>query len=377
MQRDIVRAHVARWELVRPEDEDYVPDTATALAAKLSITPFAATQLVTQSWLLARWPGLHALFKSAAIPIKHMETVLDLTEGVDAENRGAVEKEIIDLLTPNHYLQQLPSVRSITYRIKKIIERIQPNARPLGDGEEKREGNTIGHAGPEISFDQREESRTKIFIGLPKADGIVFEKAIKTIADTHDCTLPEALMILVEGKVNVQVTLNLYKNTADPTEDIFAEGSWIPKAAGEKWMQQVGHLAAPGYAESAGYQPSYAIKAAVVGRDGGCRAPGCSAPPFRCDVDHVARYNHDDPAAGGPTNTDNLHLLCRYHHRLKTAGVLDVELRPDGTECWTSVGDGHKTITTPYGPLGRETFERRHVRRTTALHLHNEEELGI
>lgn len=371
-QRDSIRAQLTLWELCAPDGEDFVPDVATGIAAKLSITAHAATRLAAHGWLLARWPGFQRLFHTLTIPVKHMVAVLELTEAVDDEYQSAIESEIIALLTPEHPGQQLPSVRSLNYWVRTIIERIQPNARPLEEGEELRTEHTVEHQAPEISFDNRANSRTTIFIGLPKADGILVEKSLRAVASAHGCSVAEALVAIIREKLDVQVTLNLYKNTANPTEDIFAEGSWLPKAVGTAWLERVTHLAAPGYAESAGYCPSEAVKAAVAGRDGGCRAPGCTKEPYLCDVDHVHRYDHDNPEAGGPTSTANLHLLCRYHHKLKTAGVLDVELRPDGSECWTSVGDGHQTITTPYGPLGRETFERRHVRRTKALHTHHE-----
>lgn len=63
----------------------------------------------------------------------------------------------------------------------------------------------------------------------------------------------------------------------------------------------------------------------------------------------------------------NLHLLCSKHHNLKTAGSWDVALHPDGHEVWTSHGDGHSVITEAEGPLGRETFAQRNVRKTKAL----------
>ena len=297
-QRDSIRAQLTLWELCAPDGEDFVPDVATGIAAKLSITAHAATRLATHGWLLARWPGFQRLFHTLTIPVKHMVAVLELTEAVDDDYQSAIESEIIALLTPEHPGQQLPSVRSLSYWVRTIIERIQPNARPLEEGEELRTEHTVEHQAPEISFDNRANSRTTIFIGLPKAEGILVEKSLRAVASAHGCSVAEALVAIIREKLDVQVTLNLYKNTANPTEDIFAEGSWLPKAVGKAWLERVTHLAAPGYAESAGYSPSEAVKAAVAGRDGGCRAPGCTKEPYLCDVDHVHRYDHDNPEAG-------------------------------------------------------------------------------
>ena len=116
------------------------------------------------------------------------------------------------------------------------------------------------------------------------------------------------------------------------------------------------------------------MDAFVEGRDGVCRFPGCDKPAHRDDKDHVQNYDHDDPDAGGPTATGNLHCLCRRHHNLKTAKLWDVEAHPDGTEVWTSADGEHRYVTVPQGPLagfGRQTFDARATRLTGARAEHN------
>lgn len=44
-------------------------------------------------------------------------------------------------------------------------------------------------------------------------------------------------------------------------------------------------------------------------RDGGCSFPGCTHPSSWCDRHHITNW-----ITGGPTDLDNLTLLCRYHH---------------------------------------------------------------
>ena len=48
---------------------------------------------------------------------------------------------------------------------------------------------------------------------------------------------------------------------------------------------------------------------ALIARDGGCSFPGCQHPPEWCERHHIVAW-----ADGGPTDLDNLTLLCRYHH---------------------------------------------------------------
>ena len=55
---------------------------------------------------------------------------------------------------------------------------------------------------------------------------------------------------------------------------------------------------------------------AIRFRDGVCRAPGCTVPADRCDLDHRV------PHPAGPTNGTNMWALCRRHHALKGHGYL-------------------------------------------------------
>jgi hypothetical protein len=50
---------------------------------------------------------------------------------------------------------------------------------------------------------------------------------------------------------------------------------------------------------------------AIAARDRHCVFPSCTRPPRHCDVHHLHHREH-----GGPTNTSNGALLCRFHHRL-------------------------------------------------------------
>ncbi|WP_157390137.1 HNH endonuclease signature motif containing protein [Nocardia terrae] len=66
------------------------------------------------------------------------------------------------------------------------------------------------------------------------------------------------------------------------------------------------------------YRPGARVAARVRALDGTCRAPGCHIPAAAADLDHQDRFDHADPASGGPTTEDNLGARCRRHHRLKT-----------------------------------------------------------
>jgi hypothetical protein len=49
---------------------------------------------------------------------------------------------------------------------------------------------------------------------------------------------------------------------------------------------------------------------ALIARDGGCAFPGCDHPAEWCQRHHIREW-----IDGGPSDIDNLVLLCGYHHR--------------------------------------------------------------
>lgn len=73
----------------------------------------------------------------------------------------------------------------------------------------------------------------------------------------------------------------------------------------------------------------------LVVRDEGCRFPGCNRAAGFCDAHHVVHWED-----GGPTDRDNLLLLCPHHHRVVHQPGWNLEFdgldvgvfRADGTE---------------------------------------------
>jgi hypothetical protein len=77
--------------------------------------------------------------------------------------------------------------------------------------------------------------------------------------------------------------------------------------------------------------PDVFTRRAVVARDRRCRWPGCSEARF-VQVHHRWHWTQ-----GGPTDLDNLVLLCWWHHHALHEGGFTIDdrcraLRPDGTE---------------------------------------------
>ncbi len=75
-----------------------------------------------------------------------------------------------------------------------------------------------------------------------------------------------------------------------------------------------------------------AQRRAIAVRDGGCVFPGCDAPIGWLDAHHVDPFDH-----GGPTDTDQMAGLCRWHHRHVAHGARwTMGITTDGSTWFTS-----------------------------------------
>ena len=79
------------------------------------------------------------------------------------------------------------------------------------------------------------------------------------------------------------------------------------------------------------YEPPQALVDFLLARDRTCRFPGCRQSASRADIDHAQSWE-----IGGETTPENLGLLCRRHHRLKTHGKWSLVSNADGSCNWTS-----------------------------------------
>ncbi|WP_245822801.1 HNH endonuclease signature motif containing protein [Brachybacterium avium] len=84
------------------------------------------------------------------------------------------------------------------------------------------------------------------------------------------------------------------------------------------------------------YRPSAAMAENLRLIDPVCAVPGCSRNVMTVgEMDHIEEFDLEAPTHGGPTSIENLHRLCRRHHRMKSAGLLDpVRERETGATRW-------------------------------------------
>lgn len=106
------------------------------------------------------------------------------------------------------------------------------------------------------------------------------------------------------------------------------DGTVVPLAVFEVWRcggyEQRAYLDGDGVMLALGREERYAnreLRRALAARDRGCGVPGCDRPPEHCDAHHVIWWENF-----GPTDIDNMVLLCRYHHNRVHAGRLSIEM---------------------------------------------------
>lgn len=106
------------------------------------------------------------------------------------------------------------------------------------------------------------------------------------------------------------------------------------------------------------YRPSREQREALVWRDRYCRIPGCQRPGRSCDVDHVQEFQD-----GGQTTLENLTLLCRKHHRLKSLGHLRIRFTENG-ELRVTDRFGLSVVSVPWESAnagGSKVFQRQRM----------------
>jgi hypothetical protein len=98
---------------------------------------------------------------------------------------------------------------------------------------------------------------------------------------------------------------------------------------------------------SDGYRPTRHALVFVRTRDRTCRFPGCTRPATGTDLDHAL------PWPAGATAPENLHCLCRHHHRAKQSALFTVTRDDDGSTVWTTrSGRSYRSPPEPLTPSG-------------------------
>ena len=321
------------------------------LQSRLSLTRCRAETYTDIGLLCARMPRLKAHLLRGMLSFDHLRLLARSADGIRPDDTVAAEKALIAVLTPRRDRQVMPGPRAMVKKILKAVHRIDELARP------------VDHTDPEP----------------PPVSCAEVIAVLDAVCREMSCSRADGLLHLVRGTADISVTLNIYREI---NSEVVATsgGHWLDTVATDAFMERVTHLRIPGHDATDTYTPTRRMVEFLEGVYTSCTFPGCEVPAAKCDIDHVRRYNHGDPDSGGPTDTGNLHPLCRSHHLLKTLGWVDATKGSDGAVMWSSVDDGHTYVTEPTGPLAgfaRTSFASRATRRYRTVREHNERRKAV
>lgn len=278
------------------------------------------------------------------LDFKRLIAISNALAGLNPENLPEVDRLLTEFLTPTAPNQVLPSARAIGYRIKAIRA-------SLDDVKATGEHSTQDEASFGIDFTP--EGLAEVGATIDAADGHIINEAVRAHARQKNISPGAAFVDLIRGHVNVKVVLNIYSAKDLENPPVWMGGvGFLDTRTGELWKEKATHTRCMDQARhctTEAHDPPAELRAAIAGRDGTCRFPGCCAPVNRCQVDH--RVNHAD---GGETCLENCAMLCQRHHNMKTDGRVRYFMDPlTGIIVWLFV-DGTWAITTPQGPLSAE-----------------------
>ncbi len=361
-----------------PHDTADVVAHHARLQARLSLTRCRAETYTDIGLLCARMPRLKAHLLRGMLSFDHLRLLARSADGIRPDDTDTAEKALIAVLTPRRDKQVVPGPRAMVKKILKAVHRIDELARPVEPptGIDPRDCGTPTRR---VSVDTYDPCATVITATLPPAEAEEVVAVLDAVCRDMSCSRADGLLHMVRGTADVSVTLNIYREINSEVAAT-SGGHWLDAVATDAFMERVTHLRIPGHEATDAYTPTRRMVEFLEGVYTSCTFPGCEVPAAKCDIDHVRHYNHGDPDSGGPTDTGNLHPLCRSHHLLKTLGWVDATKASDGAVMWSSVDDGHTHVTEPTGPLAgfaRTSFASRATRRYRTVREHNERRKAV
>ncbi|MEE6136619.1 HNH endonuclease signature motif containing protein [Mycobacterium sp. 050128] len=400
---------------------DGFEQTSAEVAAAMNLSPIAASYLVSDADALhTRLPQIAALLAEGQTDWRTVQLIIRRTDLVtDAELVARLDQSLATRIGNWH-----------SWSRQRIVNAVDATVRAV-DPDAARERRAGAEKDRHIAIAPLANGMADIYGTVGAAAATAFDRRLSELAKqvcpadprTFDQRRADALAALTQGhrlrcacgqsgcaagppveasecdRGSARVVINVVASDqtvlANGTQPGYLEGYGIIDA---EQVRELAHSATQLVAdptisplEALRYQPSAALERAIRSRDLTCRFPGCSRPASVCDIDHTVPFNHENPAAGGPTTAQNLKCLCRQHHRLKTFGAWRDAQLTDGTVIWTSpTGRIYKTspaggdlFPQPRGPAcvapvprGLNTFKRRSLRITQAR-SHNREQRVI
>lgn len=379
----INRSTIDQARLCLCDHTDDIIDEAERFGIRIGCTRGKAEQLIDIALTQQGLPRLfHVLHARAFMP---RELLRVLTGAItpflhaDADNPDLdiaailhqMEPELLAALLPKVDGERIYGPYTLLGLMQQVLERFDPMRRPP-------DADTDTTPVEALQFTDNGHTTGYVSAVMGRDKAWEIKAAVRAVQDKENCSDIDALLMLVRGQATAEVSLNLYCSLNGGRLWSVQTG-WLGGIAAKNWLDRVNNIRIISDSRAEGYRPTEAQVAFVRGRDGRCMFPGCSIDAERCQIDHIQPYNLADPAAGGPTDTENLQALCQRHHNLKTDRLFDAIRYSDGRTVWSSRTDGTSATSYPAGPAngpGRVSVSARLRRRTARVREHNEQRMG-
>ena len=356
-----VRAVVAACNRADASAREFVADEA---ALAMGVSPTTGAGFVTDALHATSLPGLLEAVENGTLTERHVKAVLRELWSIDLtlEQRQAV---VLVLLA--RYQGEFPGqVAALTRRLVLTIDRAAAMAREQKAARDRRvrffpgvDGQaTVWAQGPaamvaairasldatlplepDAEDDRSTDERTfDLFVELLTGGATCGEWTASVIVpfstldggDLELAEIPGLGPVLPETARDLAVGCASFTQVAVDAETgtVLSVGEPLrPDAVADRLATPP----APQDLGTANYRIPRRLRRLIQHRDRTCVFPGCQRPAAATDLDHAV------PWPRGKTDQDNLHCLCRHHHRAKQA-VFTVERSTDGATWWTTRG---------------------------------------
>ena len=364
----LTQLHAAQIRLLATlagsRDSDPIDCTEEEITAALRWSPSATrTRLHTAQTLARQFPETLALMATGSVSPAQANALVEITAGLGPATARAAQARVLTRL-PH---QSVAATRKALHRAVLAIDPHAAHTRHLLETKKRR-----------VTLCPEPDGMATLALYTPAQTGAAVMAALdlhakpRTPGDerTLDQRRADTLTHLVLGSVGVSLGGTAQATTQVPALvqvvvgiDTLLGGNEEPAelrgigpiTAGQARQIAFGRdatwrrlLTAPDgellSTDPRTYKPTASVARLVRLRDRHCTFPGCAMPAARCDLDHITPFNHTSPEHGGATTPQNLHALCRRHHRLKTAGSWKVTRGSEGEVVW-SAPTGHRYVT--------------------------------
>jgi hypothetical protein len=389
-----VLAAVSAWRVAKASvtgttdtaaDRTFFDSVVMDVAHTLQVAERTATAMINAAMALeASAPECWRLFTLGEVPWRVMQMVLARMDGLDERFWSDFDTKAAGVITTVAVPKLKKRLRAIRERIqaenaverhRKALTKMNVTIEPLDDG--MVEIIAVVPAPEGVSIDQRLDLAATAAAAVEGETRSIGELRAHILLDVIDEGLfrgasagAEGLAVAtrrpVQAKVGVLVPMKTLLGESDAPATLEGYGPIDIETAKRllgtaRSFFRVLTDPVTGIVKDIDrtrYRPTAEMRTFLGIVDGGGRGPNSDRPPSQTQMDHVVPFRQR--LARGRTALDNLVLLARRDHRVKTSGLWEIQLSENRDLAWTSFY-GKRIITTVEpsepGPVPEEPLE--------------------